>query len=487
MSIPLALKYLNPVDFGLWVFASQIGIYLSLLDFGTTSAITRLLIDHKDRPNTDAYIKMIKAGNMIMLIQGALILIAGILLPYYCASFVGIPAQAEPDFCILMIVVTSAQAMVFSTRILSQLLEAHQKQFVSNYGTVVGFIAAYVTMALCFSAGLGVYSMAIATLASTISTIAGNCAGVIFYKLMPAQKTNERIPAACLREIFNLARETFLIVAGASLIMGGQTIVIGRHLGLAEAAAWSIGTRGFFLLSQLLWRPFDSSLPAFSEMLTRDETERLRTRFSDLVRFIAVTATAVAACLAVTNTSFVTIWTKGRIPWDTSSDLLLALWLITISIAHCHGMFVLITKQLSFMKYVYLIEGLASIVIASAIVDFGGIKAVIISSIICSLLLHFPYTIWHTSRFFRSMPSYKCGDWYRPTAKAVCAALPITLAIWYVSQTISLPLQLGFRLAMTSLSGVVIIIGFGLSDILRRSLTAKLTAIYSYKYGPRKI
>ena len=51
-SVPFALHYLSRQDFGLWALLMQLVGYLGLIDLGMSGAVTRLLIDHKDEPET---------------------------------------------------------------------------------------------------------------------------------------------------------------------------------------------------------------------------------------------------------------------------------------------------------------------------------------------------------------------------------------------------------------------------------------------------
>jgi O-antigen/teichoic acid export membrane protein len=77
-SVPLALHYLSTPEFGLWALVSQLGGYISLIDLGMSSSVARILIDHKDDRQTGAYGSVIKTGALVGVVQGVLILVAGI-------------------------------------------------------------------------------------------------------------------------------------------------------------------------------------------------------------------------------------------------------------------------------------------------------------------------------------------------------------------------------------------------------------------------
>src|SRR5579872_6699781 len=64
-SIPLALHYLSKEQFGLWALMSTIGGYLSLVDFGMSGSVARLLIDHKDDRQGGTYGSLIQTGALV--------------------------------------------------------------------------------------------------------------------------------------------------------------------------------------------------------------------------------------------------------------------------------------------------------------------------------------------------------------------------------------------------------------------------------------
>src|ERR1051326_5528492 len=72
-SVPLALHYLSKDEFGLWALALQVAGYLLLIDLGITSAVSRILIDHKDEIDGGNYGSVIKTSCLVLTIQGVCI------------------------------------------------------------------------------------------------------------------------------------------------------------------------------------------------------------------------------------------------------------------------------------------------------------------------------------------------------------------------------------------------------------------------------
>src|ERR1043166_5619662 len=75
ISVPLALHYLSPKEYGVWGVAMQIASYFLLIDAGIAGAVGRFLIDHKDDKETGEYGSVIKTGCVVLLVQGACIVL----------------------------------------------------------------------------------------------------------------------------------------------------------------------------------------------------------------------------------------------------------------------------------------------------------------------------------------------------------------------------------------------------------------------------
>src|SRR6266404_1562367 len=90
-SIPLALHYLSPEEYGLWSLVTQAASYLLLLDAGITASVGRFLIDHKDNIEGGDYGSVIKTGCLVFILQGACIALGGCLLAWGLPAFCDVP------------------------------------------------------------------------------------------------------------------------------------------------------------------------------------------------------------------------------------------------------------------------------------------------------------------------------------------------------------------------------------------------------------
>ena len=434
-SVPIALHYLLKDQFGLWALMSSIGMYLSLVDLGMSGSVARLLVDHKDDRDSGAYGGLIKTGWLVLLVQGALVLAVGfVLAPFLCNMLEKIPPPLQGDFVALMRWQSAAMALGFATRIFSHLLNAHQRVDLFNYSQMANLLVQFALLWWFFHTGQGVFSLA-------WSSLLGSLAGALVclvacwrLELFPPSGAWGHASWRCFREVFHYGADMFLVAVGTQLILFSQTMIITRCLGLEVAAAWNVGTRAYTLVSQALWRVFDFSGPALSEMIVRGERALLRERFKGLVVLSAALSGVAAVVFALCNSTFVAVYTHGKMSWSPLNDVLLGVWMVVLSILHCHGAFVLLTKKIEFMRYIYFVEGVVYVTAALLSAPWGGLPAVILCSVVCSTCFSGAYGIWRMSRYFEFPLREIALQWQAPLARVLAWFVPAALAWWLASE-----------------------------------------------------
>jgi O-antigen/teichoic acid export membrane protein len=345
--------------------------------------------------------------------------------------------ELQPDFIVLMRWQCGVLALGFASRIFNHLLTAHQRFDIVNYSQFAAMCLNLAFLWWFFAAGQGVFSLVWASLLSLLGATLICIAGCWRLRLFPAAGAWGRASWRHFRELFDYGKDMFLVAVGAQLIMSSQPFVINEALGSAAQAVWSIGTRSFAMISQVMWRIFDYSAPAFSEMMVRGERELLRERYKAVLIVSASLGGVAAVCFVLCNSAFVTVWTRGEIAWSPMNDLLLGVWMIVMSISHCHDSFVLITKKIGAMRYVFFVEGLVFAGAALLSVRWGGLPAVILCSIVCSSCLSGAYGLWRASRYFELSIREIAVDWVAPMAKVLSLFIPGALILWWASNRLN--------------------------------------------------
>jgi O-antigen/teichoic acid export membrane protein len=478
-SVPLALSYLSKPEFGLWAMVSQLAFYLNLLDFGMAGAGTRILIDHKDDREGTNYGSVIQTGLLVNLAHGCLVFIVGLGAACVLGPLLNVPPELDRSFRWLVFWQCVSMGVGCLARMAGTVLMAHQRYDLVNHSQTLFFAVNFGVLWLCFRLGMGVLSLA---WAQGVGQVLGALLTVLFclrLRLLPGPGRWGRPAWRWFRELFFYGRDMFLYSTGNLLINFSQTILITRVSGLDLAAVWSICTRAFSLLSQFTYRIFDFSIPALGEMIVRGEKDQLFKRFRSMVTFSSSAALVAGSVFAVSNQGFTRWWTRGEIGWSARNDCLLAVWLLVLVLVRSHTGLVGLTKDFRFLRYIYFCEGLFFVTVGFVGLRLGGVFGMLAVSILGSLLITLPYSIWRTGRYFSISWKEVALDWMRPTMRMVPVLVPLAAVVgWFTRSLAPLP-RLIFCAGAVGIIGTVLLLRWGLDEAMGREIGNRLPPAFS--------
>ena len=310
-SVPLAIRYLSTYEFALWNLVVQVAGYLILIDFGITGAVSRILIDHKDDRASGSYGSVIKTGMLVLLVQGGMIIIGGLVLSWTLAPLLDVRSEYVNIFKLLIFGQCLLLGGFFVTRIFTGMLQAHQRFDVINYAQILQLLAGFVTQWFTFHLGWGLYSLLAASAANTAVGVAHNFIWVSHLRLFPSEGHWGRTSSTIFKEVFAFGKDLFVMAIGLQLLNASQMVIIARTLGFTAVTVWTIAIKVFLLAQQVVARISDFSSSALGEMIVRGERDRLRQRFRELLIITGSVAIFAGASVALCNGSFIAVWLKG--------------------------------------------------------------------------------------------------------------------------------------------------------------------------------
>lgn len=433
VSLPVALHYLDRPEYTIWLIAAQMAGYLAMIDAGTAGSGIRLLVDHKDAPDRGEYGSLIKSMWLLGLAQAGVILAVGLGGAGLLVSLLeNVPPELTGEFRRLWMWQVIFLAVNFALRIGNQILQAHQRMDLSNYAQVGSFLVNLAVLLAGLQAGLGLDSFILAQGLSLLVLLAVMGVACVQLRLLPARGAWGRVSGAHLKDVFRLGSEFFLIIIGTTLSTGTQVVLLTRLINLEAALVWAVMTKLFTLGTQIVLRIVGVATPAFSEMFVRGETERLWRRYRSVLEFSMLASAYLGLLLAFGNNAFVEVWTRKPISWDPLNNGLLAVWFVLLTQACCHTSLILYVKQVGRLKAVYLIEGVAFVLLAILVTPWGGITGLLGCSIACSLLLTLPYLTHRVAGLLGQPSQVVLVEWFRPLAKFFVIMVPVGLVLaWF--------------------------------------------------------
>jgi O-antigen/teichoic acid export membrane protein len=468
-SVPLALHYLSKEQFGLWALVTQVcNLNQILLDLGMSSAVARILIDHKDDPHSTGYGAVIQTGFLVLLVQGMLMAVVGGLLSFWLPAWMEVPAEHWRDFRLLVTWQCVLLAVSFSTRIFPFILQAHQRYDIGNFSSLGGLVVGFVGLWVGFATEMKLYALLLGAAATVVFN-----AGFCFWqtsrlRLFPARGRWGRPNWGTFKELFAFGLDMLLVMIGLQLINASQALVITRTLGLEATAIWSVATKLFLLAQQLVYRLLDFSTAAFSEMMVRGERARLQSRFRDLVMLSGSASAAIGLTVALCSHAFLEIWTQGRISWPIKNDFLMACSLAVYASTRCHIALACMTKNIGAMKYIYFAEGVAFVGLGFILAPKLGLAGVILSGIATNLLFSGIYGIKRSTQYFGITSREILTDWLRPPTLVFLGMLVASGVTCYFTRSLAPMVQLPLGGVLVGSLAAMMVWWLGLPESLRQ-------------------
>ena len=481
ISIPLILHFLPKEQFGLWATIIQLMGYFTLVDFGMTSASARLLVDHKDDRSNGNYGSVVQTTFLVSAIQGLIVFILCVCSAPLITAFIKVPADQVTLFTRLLAFQGIVAALGFIFRPFSVILYAHQKEYIPVLTSSISLLISLPILWFLLAKKIGIYSFIYVNLFFALVTPIT----LLFYcwksGYLPKHGESIGVSKKTFFHVFSYGKDIFLMNLGAQLITTSQLIIISRSLGLEKAAIWSIGTKLFNLMVPLMCRPFGACIPGMSELVVRGEHDQLYKRFREVVVLTSSLGVLLGVSYVLCNSLFVTLWTHGKINWSPGNDIFLGLWFILSSMQTTHSNFVSVTKQIDGMRYIYFAEGISFFILSFYVASVYGIMGIIISSMFCTLIFSYQYSISRSSKYFHESLCNISVIWVTPSLKFAAIYIPAAFALWLATRGQVIIVRFILHSVIAVILGGFLFIRFGLTRNMIKEIESRML-VYFPKY-----
>ncbi len=387
ISVPLALRYLDKAEFGLWALAQQIAGYLMLIELGLPTAVSRLLADHKDRVNGGEYGSLLRTGAMVFVLQGVLLAVLGAAIALAAPAAFKIPSELAGSFCTVLLILAAFQGVSVALRAVSAPLWAFHRLDVAYGIGIITLAGNLASLWAGFELGWGIYSFAVAGIPSMIvCTLLGFvvCLRSGFY---PGRGGWGAPSWQVFKQMFHFGKDVTLLSLGSQLVNASQVMILSRVAGLEAAATFAIGTKFFALGSQLTGRLIEVSAPTLTEMFVQKDSARLQRRFRDIFDTSLCLATIGAVALVLANDRMIAWWTSGVVTWSGQWDVLLGALLLATTFSRNFIGLAGIAGNLRPVRNIYLAEAAVFIAAGVPAARHFGIPGLLAASLAAHLLV----------------------------------------------------------------------------------------------------
>lgn len=474
LSVPIALRYLSVEEFGLFVLLLQIAAYFTLIEIGMSAATARILVDYKDNRDEGAFGSVILTGFLVFGIQGFIILAVGIFAAPWIISVVGVPSALAEVATLLLRWLAFTSALTLAFRVYGSVLYANKRlDLIHGFmGANMIFGLALLAAILAFGAGLaGLRWLFVAQAAITIVLPIWVCHKL---ELLPKKGHWGEPSMSRFRELFGFGKDIFLVNVGNQVLEASQLIIVTRTMGLTAAAIWSVSTKLFTLVYQLVTKIEGTAIVFFAEMMVRGEKDKLATRFRQIYQLTGAIAVVSLAIAVAINGLFISVWANPSLAWSLPLSGLFAVAVALSCLTRCSSDLIIYTKKIAAFRYVYFAEAIVFFTLALWLSGVFGFYGILGPSLLCIVLFRATYTTWRITRYFRLPAMTFWWTWLKRPLLAAVILLPFVISTrWLASSVPNLWGQLFIAVTWVSVPAAITLLFVALPRDVRKEFAQR--------------
>lgn len=431
---PFYIRTLGQQDYGVWLVGLQVLTFLLLCDFGIIAVVPRDIAQlsglEQSQAGSEQLAVMIAQTLKVVLVQTGLIAIVALGLILYPSK--NAPGLRGPIALVLIVFVLS-----YPLRLFPALLQGLQDlAFVGKLRLWLwAFSTALVVVLLL--AGARFYALA-----------CGWCVQQVGHDLVACLRLQKLRPDLITRGVWKKAgpfqwrwftRGFWVSIGQAaySLVSGSDLLIIARFLGPATVVIYSCTNKLITVLQNQPQTLAAVALPGLSHMKTSESRERILQATTSLTQAILLMVGAVFCVILSINQQFVTLWLGERFFGGMNLTAILLLNFLVRQIDYTLAIALFAFGYERFIAVRCLVEGIASVIMASLLIGHFGLGGVAFGFLCGSMLIAIPTDAYLLARefkisIFRLVQPYIAYLW----RFALVASLGLALKVWMPSSNL---------------------------------------------------
>ena len=308
---PYTLRFLDREQYAIFSLASDVLMWLGLLDLGITAGLRVHAAKLMGRPDQERLNRLASTAFFAQLVVVGCILAAGAVLGAGLPHFFDVRPDLQHEAGVLMVLMCVATAMSMGTQAFSGILIASQQQHVDNYIGILLLVIRTVLTVVLLHAGWGVLSLAVAQLAAKATASVLAIARV--YKFLPGLTIRLRLASwDVFKDLWHVSIWFSLGGLAGVFNSGLDRIVTAKVLNLGLVTTLSLTGRLYYLATDLVGRITDAARPMLGQLFGEEKKQAALHTYRNLFVLSTGVGMVIALSIFAGNATFVSTWV-GRI------------------------------------------------------------------------------------------------------------------------------------------------------------------------------
>lgn len=308
--VPLALVHVGPALYSGWLAASELLIWLQLLDAGLPNLLVQRAGARAGAGDWAGAARWASTTIAAVTLIAAVLLGVAVLLAPTAAAWLAIEPGSRDSFIDAFRLGAVGSALLMSSNTCVALARGLQRTALVSTTQLAGALAGLLGSVGLLLAGWGIWALAFGLLARGVIALAG--AIVFLARLPPAGASWWRSPSPQVaRELVGLAPYTSVASVGYVVANNSEVLLATALLGPMPALAYALTRRAFdgvrTLLETIVW----AVSGGFAHLVTAADRHRARAVLGDIAWGRLAAASVVLGMVVAVNESFVTLLFGG--------------------------------------------------------------------------------------------------------------------------------------------------------------------------------
>ncbi len=328
--VPLSLKYLGTLEYGIWLTLSSLLVWLSYLDFGIGNGLrnklAEALANGKNKTGKAFVSTAYAVFSLSLLILWILFFVINNFVNW--SKVLNSPDYMNAEINKLVLVVFVLVSLQFLLKLIYSVTSAYQKPAINGLiSVIINFSTVLFIYILLKTPGKSIFSLGLGT--SVLPVITLIAASFFLYlkyfrEIAPSIKS---IKIYYAKGLVSLGLQFFVIQFAGLILFATDNMIITQIIGPSEVTTYNIAYKYFFYVSiifQMILTPFWS---AYTEAYVRREFDWIRNSIKKIFRIWIVLSIIAIIMLGFSNIAY-KIWIGPDIHVPITLSIIMCIFII---------------------------------------------------------------------------------------------------------------------------------------------------------------
>jgi len=404
ISIPIAVRYLGPVQFGIWATITTSLSLLLVLDLGIANTLTNLISEAYALEDKSLAHTYSATAFWLMLAMAAGLAFAGwVIWPFVNWNHV-FHVDTLPETVISRSVAIACGVFLIGlpAGLAAKLLGGYQELRNSNIFAAVGSIGGLLGVVLVARLNGGL-PMLVGASAGALVLANAVCLLWIWLNHKPwLRPWPGSVKSFAARRLLRTGSEFFLLQLSSLVVFNSDNVVIAHFLGPAEVTPYNITWRLMGYAAVLQTLIFPAVWPAYTEAQTRGESVWVRKAFWRLMRLTTVATGAFCVVFLVFGRTIIRHWAGAAAVPRQSLVVTMCAWVMISTVMNNEACLLAATSQIRLQAFLGILAAIVNLGLTIWLVQRIGSVGVILATVVSYIVVVVGPQTWKTLQVLKT-------------------------------------------------------------------------------------